>query len=213
MEADKTVVPGFLRGYRLWRTDIIAEKIAPEDSVVKRGDDAWSLRRRFQWNVTYRDFYLHAYGIGMSHFWTPGVETAECVLNAATSHHAPSRACRCGLYARYDAFAATPFASTVGGVIDGFGRIVMGTSGFRAEKAVIRALWLGTYIDPAGLQQIADLYQVPLFRTADEAVYHFPPSDISELIEEDLYFKNRRLRRMIREEITRYLDPKGPITP
>jgi len=59
---------------------------------------------------------------------------------------APGADCKCGFYGYYEGSNDYASPDTVAAVVEGFGRTVVGTRGFRASKARIRAL----YLPPAG---------------------------------------------------------------
>lgn len=75
--------------------------------------------------------------------WQPGTNLAECfaITGRRDGHELLAKDCRCGMYAYYNGALQT-FSSrpVVVGIITGWGRYCCGSRGFRAEKAVIRAL-------------------------------------------------------------------------
>lgn len=111
-------------------------------------------------------------GLFYNYFWRDGVNVADCgrrpVLRAGCmERHAgmshshdcwivpecdgPSSSCTCGFWAYCNGgneyyHTATTSSGTcdahVAGIIEGFGKCVIGTRGFRCEKAIIRALVL-----------------------------------------------------------------------
>lgn len=101
---------------------------------------------------------------------------------------APDANCRCGLYAKYlpQNLGGYPKSglsvNKIPGVIDAWGNTILGTAGFRAQKAVIRALWIEPSIEPF-IRAAGEFYQVPVFDTLEEAVEAFPPTDVSELVD------------------------------
>lgn len=89
--------------------------------------------------------------------WPPGEKVAVCNLNSVRAYmnyencepsDVPNAWCTCGIYAYHDSgnciFELDQYPvgrmKVALGVIDGYGRTVIGTSGFRCEKARIRAL-------------------------------------------------------------------------
>lgn len=103
--------------------------------------------------------------------WRPGVNTAVCVARDGSPirgllygtgsvtvdpaaqaetdvHAAPDERCTCGFYAYTHDPAATYESTSVTGVIRGTGRTLIGTKGFRTEKAEIVAL-----LDPTSLRE------------------------------------------------------------
>jgi hypothetical protein len=58
-------------------------------------------------------------------------------------HAVPARDCGCGFWAYWDAERSSTWeAQEVGGVIEGYGRVLLGTRGFRSERARLRGLYL-----------------------------------------------------------------------
>ena len=72
--------------------------------------------------------------------WSSDLEQARC--EAGAEHKAPSRDCRCGLYAWYLPGAATVALGPASAVIVARGRTVLGDRGFRAGAARIEAVSL-----------------------------------------------------------------------
>lgn len=108
------------------------------------------------------------------------------------SHPVPGPGCRCGFYAFNQASRDYEQPSGVHGVIQGYGRVVIGTRGFRAEKAKIVALTTESrtrtfleriaglrapLIDPviAEAQLRFRFPDVPIFPTFKAMVGEFPP--------------------------------------
>lgn len=99
--------------------------------------------------------------------WEPGVENvAHCRAPVSTTvtydpsailvpqafypprHRSPDDTCTCGFYAYWSTnpqipFMPTPNELSVLGVIEGYGRCLIGEKGLRCEKARIRGVWLG----------------------------------------------------------------------
>jgi hypothetical protein len=94
-------------------------------------------------------------------------------------HEAPDPDCTCGFYATYQPSSNGGhfFAYPVAGIIEASGRIILGTKGFRAQRTRIVALMnTAPYSRDA-----AEMYDVPLFGSSQEALEAFPPHDISEI--------------------------------
>lgn len=73
--------------------------------------------------------------------WTLGENIAKC--RASRDHQVPDDDCGCGLWAYWqvpDALNPHGFGRPVLGVIEGYGRTLIGAKGFRCEKARIAAL-------------------------------------------------------------------------
>jgi hypothetical protein len=129
----------------------------------------------------------------------PGVRQARCYSSFA-SHAtmlAPQQGCGCGFWATYDpryyhhymAYSTqlpdpdsrgcsnrwVPGTATQGS-IKAFGRVILGTKGFRAEKVEIEALW------GKGGKRAAEFYGVPWIPTKKEFLEAYPPPNVDELI-------------------------------
>jgi hypothetical protein len=100
--------------------------------------------------------------------------------------------CTCGFYAYWTADAATIGDScNVIGAVEGYGKTVMGTKGFRCEKAKILALApivnrLGDVDDALkeAMRKVAEQYpEAAIFGSAREMLAEFPPSDAPEIEE------------------------------
>lgn len=92
-----------------------------------------------RWDV--RNGHLKAVSWGTK--WTAGVNTATCRMPFGRlfggTHITAGRGCSCGFYAYFhpkDAF----YSGAVQGVVEGYGRVTLGSKGFRAEKARILGL-------------------------------------------------------------------------
>ena len=90
-------------------------------------------------------------------------------------HHPGSADCECGYWAHYDgthSYESTPRASAI---IEGYGLVTLGTSGFRAGKARLVALVPPAHLPVAA--RVADLYGpagVPIYRTLADALTEHP---------------------------------------
>lgn len=103
---------------------------------------------------------LHPLHVHHTPAWTAGVNRAVCgrkpsdsSLPSVGDHGAPDDGCSCGFYAFFDRgdtiedlqlILASAVPLTVAGTIRGYGRTLIGTKGFRCEKAEIESL----YVDP-----------------------------------------------------------------
>lgn len=135
------------------------------------------------------DKYGRLYARNWKGTWRPGVNVAKCIkrewvrsgpyvvstgdftFRENHEHPAPSESCSCGFYAYTDSFHAEtqPFTESNGeevilGIIKGTGRTLIGTQGFRCEKAEIVALRDptrgGTKTDTWRLRQLANLKRI-----------------------------------------------------
>jgi hypothetical protein len=97
------------------------------------------------------------------HPWRPGVNEAACRNN--TAHEPPVEAdpdtglaCGCGFWAYWGLDDhAWDIKLPVFGVVEGTGRVVTGTKGFRCQKARILALTLGFTVED-GPEKMADAW-------------------------------------------------------
>lgn len=99
--------------------------------------------------------------------WTPGVNTAACDRRTLTralppAHDAPGPGCVCGLWAcgSVPALRQTGVlgASRVLAVVAAYGRLIPAERGFRAQHAVIEALWLSPRIPVERRHAVARAY-------------------------------------------------------
>ncbi len=152
-----------------------------------------------QW--VYRDSKL----ISMyTSYWENGDLTATCQKyyddETREKHRSPDSECSCGIYAHYlplESYKKTK--NGIFGVIEASGKILMGTKGFRAEKAKIVALaGLGDHNEwfevtkpafPEPTRSLVDFCTsigVPYFPTVEQMVREFPQKDLSSLGVPDL---------------------------
>lgn len=135
--------------------------------------------------------------------WSKGLQVSECKKYSEAqedTHDSPQSDCTCGFYAHYLPLESYAYYNNrVYGVIEASGRILMGTKGFRAEKARIVALaglgehdeWFGV-TKPAipeevrGLVDFCTSIGVPYFPTVEKMVHEFPQVDLSSLGVPDL---------------------------
>ncbi|MEJ5913189.1 hypothetical protein [Pseudokineococcus sp. 1T1Z-3] len=99
--------------------------------------------------------------------WTSGVNTAVCDRRerrrrAIPEHQAPGRGCSCGLWAcgNLEALRGSGVlgASRVLAVVAAHGTLIPATRGFRAQHAVIEALWLSPRIPATRRAAVARAY-------------------------------------------------------
>lgn len=120
--------------------------------------------------------------------WVPGVNEAEC---RGSMRHPPQmipvqNGCGCGFWAYWaedpgggHAYVRSP---DVAGMIEGWGRYVAGTKGFRCAKAKILALCVQTHPGYSeewrvtAEQALAAVYQVPVYSSVTTMLKAFPPS-------------------------------------
>lgn len=112
---------------------------------------------------------------------------AECSLPTPRTddgwepnHAAPHATCSCGIYAWYRPGDLADDGD-VFGVIEATGRVLLGTSGFRAERARIVALCVPD--DGDGIAtRLAARYGVPAFTAPADLLDAFPPEDVTALL-------------------------------
>ena len=134
--------------------------------------------------------------------WRPGVNAAGCFSHRSLfawrqsdrrhPHGAPEVTCECGFYAMWDLPDASPpdarprmvwdvHPETSGsrhglvlGIVEGFGRVLLGTHGFRAQYVRPRALALGSWVPPdPDVDAAAAALHVPVYRSIGECVTHW----------------------------------------
>lgn len=95
--------------------------------------------------------------------WKPGVNHADCVhsdirnrmkrfgLDSDGGHRVPDKDCSCGFYAyhnnKFNPYANDDFA--VETIIEGTGKALVGSKGFRVERAEIKAVCMPQHLAPA----------------------------------------------------------------
>ena len=180
-----TLVPGRLRGYREWR-------------IRDKGDG---------------DLVLASPTAGTVWPWTP-VHEARCHRQRMAANprlsftplerehdpdHVPAKDCSCGIYARHHARDIVGH-QPVAGVIEAWGRIEIGRSGFRARYARLVAIavcplaagyrpmapwWIpATEEDDYtcnAAQRLSEHYRVPAYLNLRQMIDAFPPVDVSAL--------------------------------
>jgi hypothetical protein len=113
MSEEKILIPGTLRGYRVWSV------------FPKRKGGAVK---------------LHPVHQNAHTAWEPGENVAKC--SGAMNHSAPGESCTCGFYASYTMGGLISGPGYVVGVVEGYGRVFLHETGFRAEKMAIKAVWM-----------------------------------------------------------------------
>lgn len=158
----------------------------------------------------------------MSVDWNKGYLEAECKRYCRDEERAcefsPDPDCVCGIYAHYLPLESYSSRYGVFGVVEASGRILMGTKGFRAEKAKIVALagygelneWFEVTVPgypetTRGLVDFCTSIGVPYFPTVEKMVIEFPQKDLSSLGVPDLKewqdgIPAQREKQRIREE-------------
>lgn len=133
--------------------------------------------------------------------WSNGSLTSECSRyglskdKSSDIHVSPGNDCTCGVYAHYLPLESyEKQRNSIFGVVEASGKILMGTKGFRAEKAKVIALagygpcnqWFentektrGVY--PEDVVDFCTSIGVPYFPTVRQMVFEFPQDDLSSL--------------------------------
>jgi hypothetical protein len=179
--AGNLVVPDFLRGYRCWRLNKDSLELYPLH--VNLGPWREGKLQAYCSSDPNRPHYGISYGAGYKDGNRPHRD--DWVKTPA-----PQASCTCGIYATYKCegyryqlpnfWSYNPGPSRiVHGCIKATGRAILGESGFRAQKAEIEALW------GLGAQSVARIYEIPWFLTRRKFLKHFPPHDVSGLLEEN----------------------------
>jgi len=187
------MVPGTLRGFRSWRVDPMGFQLQATN-----------------WPVV----------------WHPGELVAECQtdrlrLLAMASlisydvqidpHVAPVKGCTCGIYATHEP-GSRDTTGIILGSIKAYGRIILGTEGFRAEKAQIEALAFRD-MDPwipqpytktldlafqARVQEGALADNIPLYPTMDTLLRDFPVVPVDHLLPPSVAEMRRVQRKLMK---------------
>lgn len=132
--------------------------------------------------------------------WLSGEMVSECLMGSrhrgGSKHISFHPDCTCGFYAYWeDSFDNCCFGMAVIGIISGYGQAVIGTRGFRAQRARILALCYpktgSWYCDCPDCEQTKrdinflpkhpDYRELPWFRDFDQMVAEFPPTKAGEL--------------------------------
>jgi len=156
---ERDLVAGVLRGYRTWHID------------------AGGLPRR--------PGTLPLTSITRQHVAWPPELRAECTRaegdiasGERRGHRAPDARCACGIYAWYRPDDAAEYAAEVFGVVDAAGVVLMGTRGFRAERARIRAVVTRNRRLTAACRDAG----IEVFRRRRVLLAQYPPDDVTALV-------------------------------
>jgi hypothetical protein len=162
----RELVPGSLRGYRTWRR--VGRRARVPDGMLPL---TAVTRRHVLWGPT-----LSA-DCTETDFVIPGVTR----VHVDGEHRSPASWCECGIYGWYephDTAMLDPGAFGVFGVIQVSGLVLMGDSGFRAERArivavVTRNKRVATACEEAG---------IAVYRRRHDLLRDYPPDDVSALV-------------------------------
>lgn len=134
------LVNGTLRGYRCWRL----VRYIPREVPRSLPESVWGWRPEFvlaavSWPVFWGGAEITEARCGWKNH-TPCM-CSDCRERYESIHRVPMQGCTCGVYAWYTPdWARHEHTSTVIGVIEAHGKILLGTSGFRAQRARIVAI-------------------------------------------------------------------------
>ena len=96
-------------------------------------------------------------------------------MDEPREHHPGSADCECGYWAHYDGTHSYESTLRASAIIEGYGLVTLGTSGFRAGKARLVALVPPAHLPVAA--RVADVYGsagVPIYRTLADALTEHP---------------------------------------
>ena len=102
--------------------------------------------------------------------WSPKpIHKAKCYQDPISTlvgsyfwHRVPVSECKCGYWAYWDAEFSEEPKLAIGGVIEGFGKTIIGSLGFRSEQCRIKALY-SKYYDETLMGNLAAKYKVPVY--------------------------------------------------
>ena len=107
--------------------------------------------------------------------WTHGPSGITWTADETSAHRPGSAECGCGYWAHYDGTHSYEAPARATAIIEGYGLVTLGTSGFRAGKARLVALVPPSHLPVAA--RVADLYGaagVPIYRTLADALTEHP---------------------------------------
>lgn len=191
--SDNILVPGELIGYREWSVDFngllypitysAMGAWTPGVNEARCGLSVPGGQVPHRRHSAVFDNELEATrAISMAYgYYSPGVHAPLVQGQIASAHQINFFCDHCGIYGKYNWTKANVNSSPVIGAIAASGRIVLGTKGFRAQKARILALSLPEY---QSLQEVETLqasvhYGVRLYANPTLMLQDFPPSDLN----------------------------------
>jgi len=161
----RPLVAGVLRGYRTWRLRNRFARTEPGTLPLTS-----VAHRQVQWAPT-----LTASCVAHDDsLLGPLVSTALL----AGPHRSPAAGCLCGIYAWYAPRDTDILRARVFGVVEASGLILLGTRGFRAERARIAAVVTRN----RRLQHACELAGIATYHRRRDLVRDFPPEDVSTLL-------------------------------
>lgn len=175
-------MPGALRGYRTWETICrYPDNPSPIGLYALTGPS---------WDVEIEAFCRKTDAV---------CNCKPCVENTLKrqNHPSPTSGCSCGIYGYHspEFITINEFPIMVGffGVIEAAGKVLLGTRGFRAQRARILAVapWMnpteGNLLFQADLERRAQRIKadtdIQVFPTFDNLLDAYPPEDFESLID------------------------------
>jgi hypothetical protein len=162
-DAGRALVPGSLRGYRMWR--LLGRRTHVPDGALPLTSVT---RRRVVWapSLTAR---CRPSDTGIPGPWSPALDGA---------HDAPQAGCGCGIYGWYAPTDTGMVRARVFGVVQASGLILMGEQGFRAGTVKIG----GVVTRNRRVTVACTRAGIPVYRRRRDLLRDFPPEDLSSLL-------------------------------
>lgn len=155
------MIPGTIRGYRIWGWGWNSQLLGFLGSITAE----------YNWRTA--DYQEAQCGTGrfIRKFTASFDEIAV-----------PEEGCDCGFYACHTLsrlYLLYPHLGLPSGVIEAQGRVIVGEDGFRAQRARIIAL---CHRDEHVAEFLQNSYRVPVFRQRQDMAEAFPPTSIDNLL-------------------------------
>jgi hypothetical protein len=182
----------------------VSERSSARDGDDARGLVAGTLRGYRTWHLLPRCVDLTPGSLPLASVTRPHVTwppelSASCTPADAgfgrstgppvvPDHPAPSSDCTCGIYAWYAPADARTLSAEVFGAVEASGVVLMGTHGFRAERARITAIATRSRRLSAACAEVG----IPVYRRRRDLVAAHPPDDVSTLLGESPPVRSRR---------------------
>jgi hypothetical protein len=164
----RALVPGSLRGYRTWRRlgrrAHVADGMLPLTAIT---------RRYVRWSRVMR-----------AECSNPDVSPRTLRPHISEPHESPAAWCQCGIYAWYvpnDAALLDAGLLGVFGVVQATGLVLVGDSGFRAERAEIVAV----VARRRHVVEACAAAGIAVYRRRRDLLRDYPPDDVSALVTPD----------------------------
>lgn len=174
-EPDYVTVPSFI-GYREPDPEYVLAAVSYETF--------WS-RAKITADVCFQDPFWIPFNNASYRNQMPAMSSREIawVANRRPIHQIPTRSCTCGIYGWYTPeWALLEHTAEIMGVIEVTGKVLLGTSGFRAEKAEIKAITVNErFATPAVYRNVMTMmggerYQgIELIPNPEKLVNAYPP--------------------------------------